>query len=121
MRSPCLGCGACCAYYRVSFHWSETDRALGGVTPAELTVKVSPQLVAMRGTDLPSKRCAALAGEIGRATRCSIYAERPSPCRELEPSWAKGVPNVYSINGFLYYELPNGELSREDPYQADKK
>ena len=27
-----------------------------------------------------------------------------------------GIPNVYSINGILYYELPNGELSREDPY-----
>ncbi|HOC10952.1 MAG TPA: YkgJ family cysteine cluster protein, partial [Thermomonas sp.] len=20
---PCLSCGACCAYFRVSFHWSE--------------------------------------------------------------------------------------------------
>jgi hypothetical protein len=28
-----------------------------------------------------------------------------------------GVPNVYSINGVLYYELPNGELSQTDPYQ----
>jgi hypothetical protein len=28
-----------------------------------------------------------------------------------------GIPNVYSINGMLYYELPNGELSREDPYK----
>lgn len=28
-----------------------------------------------------------------------------------------GIPNVYSINGVLYYELPNGELSRDDPYQ----
>jgi len=29
-----------------------------------------------------------------------------------------GIPNVYSINGILYYELPNGELSREDPYSG---
>jgi hypothetical protein len=28
-----------------------------------------------------------------------------------------GIPNVYSINGILYYELPSGELSREDPYK----
>lgn len=27
-----------------------------------------------------------------------------------------GIPNVYSINGIIYYELPNGELSRTDPY-----
>ena len=29
-----------------------------------------------------------------------------------------GIPNVYSINGILYYELPNGELSRTDPYMG---
>ena len=34
-----------------------------------------------------------------------------------ESRWL-GVPNVYSINGFLYYELPSGELSRTDPYDA---
>jgi len=28
-----------------------------------------------------------------------------------------GIPNVYSINGILYYELPSGELSRTDPYK----
>lgn len=37
--------------------------------------------------------------------------------RAQEESRRKGVPNVYSINGFIYYELPNGELSREDPYE----
>jgi hypothetical protein len=29
-----------------------------------------------------------------------------------------GIPNVYSINGFLYYELPSGELSRTDPLKT---
>jgi hypothetical protein len=29
-----------------------------------------------------------------------------------------GIPNVYSINGILYYELPSGELSRDDPYNS---
>ena len=33
-----------------------------------------------------------------------------------EESRRLGVPNVYSINGRLYYELPNGELSLTDPY-----
>jgi len=27
-----------------------------------------------------------------------------------------GIPNVYSINGRLYYETPTGELSASDPY-----
>ena len=29
----------------------------------------------------------------------------------------KGIPNVYDINGHLYYELPNGELTTKDPMQ----
>ncbi len=40
--------------------------------------------------------------------------------RAQEESRRLGVPNVYSINGILYYELPNGELSREDPYVEPK-
>jgi hypothetical protein len=35
-----------------------------------------------------------------------------------EESRRLGVPNVYFINGHTYYELPNGELSLEDPWPA---
>jgi hypothetical protein len=31
-----------------------------------------------------------------------------------------GIPNVYSIDGVLYYELPNGELTREDPFPGER-
>ena len=37
-----------------------------------------------------------------------------------EESRRLGVPNVYCINGVIYYELPSGELSTTDPYQDDK-
>jgi len=37
-----------------------------------------------------------------------------------EESRRLGVPNVYSINGILYYELPNGELTREDPWHGSE-
>jgi hypothetical protein len=33
----------------------------------------------------------------------------------IEENRRLGVPNVYSINGRIYYELPSGELSLEDP------
>ena len=33
----------------------------------------------------------------------------------------KGIPNVYDFNGHLYYELPNGELTKEDPYPLKKE
>ncbi len=32
-----------------------------------------------------------------------------------EENRKKGIPNVYSRNGKLYYELPDGELTRDDP------
>jgi len=90
MQSSCLACGACCACFRVSFHWSETERFLGGVTPSEFTIKVTPHLVAMRGTNRSQPRCAALEGAVGEAVACSIYPQRPSPCREFRPSWENG-------------------------------
>ncbi len=33
-----------------------------------------------------------------------------------DESRRQGVPNVYSINGRIYFELPSGELSTTDPY-----
>ncbi len=36
--------------------------------------------------------------------------------RAQEENRKKGIPNVYDFNGHLYYELPNGELTKEDPY-----
>ena len=33
-----------------------------------------------------------------------------------DDSRRQGVPNVYSINGRIYYETPTGELSATDPY-----
>jgi hypothetical protein len=32
-----------------------------------------------------------------------------------------GVANVYSLNGQLYYELPNGEYSRQSPSTDQSK
>ena len=88
MQHPCLSCGACCACFRVSFHWSESDPDLGGIVPAELTVKLDPHRVTMRGTEGgPTPRCVALAGTIGVDGHCGIYPQRPSVCREVEPAW----------------------------------
>lgn len=30
-----------------------------------------------------------------------------------------GIPNAYSRNGRLYFELPNGEITEEDPFEKD--
>ena len=41
--------------------------------------------------------------------------------RAQEENRKKGIPNVYDINGHRYYELPNGELTTEDPYPLSKE
>jgi hypothetical protein len=93
MSHPCLSCGACCAAFRVSFHWSETDPALGGVVPRELTETLDAHRAVMRGTWARAPRCIALDAEVGRYSRCTIHERRPSTCREVMPSWEDGASN----------------------------
>lgn len=47
----------------------------------------------MIGTDTPKPRCLALHGDIGTSVCCTIYAQRPSPCREFDPYDADGNVN----------------------------
>lgn len=91
MDHPCLRCGACCAHFRVAFHWSEAEPFLGGMVPVELTEKLDPHRLAMRGTYAAAPRCTALQGTVGEAAHCRIYPQRPSVCREVAPSWEFGA------------------------------
>lgn len=90
MAHPCLNCGACCAAFRVAFHWSETDAHPQGCVPRAWTGVLDPHRVAMRGTDACEPHCAALVGTVGLDVQCRIYAQRPSPCRELGAAWEQG-------------------------------
>jgi len=45
-----------------------------------------------------------------------VRITREAVVEAQEESRRLGVPNVYSINGRIYYELPSGELSTTDPY-----
>ncbi|MBE8590693.1 YkgJ family cysteine cluster protein [Pseudomonas sp. MAFF 301449] len=91
--SPCLSCGACCSYFRVSFFWGECASS-GGTVPDDLVVQINPTRVAMIGTDQKPARCCSLEGEVGKGTSCSIYEQRSSPCREFDASWSQGEQNV---------------------------
>ncbi len=89
--SVCRTCGACCASLRVDFHPAELAGgafAWGGGVPPAMTVPVTPAIVRLAGTDASPPRCVALAGEVGIAVSCTIYAERPSPCREFDTEHA---------------------------------
>lgn len=103
---PCLQCGACCAAFRVAFHWSETDAHPSGSTPSALTEPLDRHRVVMRGTYGGAVRCAQLLGRIGIDARCGIYAQRPSPCRDLQPAGARGQPSPQCDRARAAHGLP---------------
>lgn len=91
MIHPCLRCGACCAHFRVSLHWSEAEPSLGGKVPRALTEQIDAHRLAMRGTWAAHPHCIALQGAVGQAVHCGIYAQRPSVCHDVLPSWETGA------------------------------
>jgi Fe-S-cluster containining protein len=81
-RAICQQCGACCAFFRVTFYWAEALQQ--GLADA-LIEPVTRHVACMAGTSRPTPRCNALHGDVGKQVACSVYSARPSPCRELEP------------------------------------
>lgn len=90
---PCLKCGACCAFYRVSFHWSETLQESFNV-PIEKAAAITPHIMSMNGTNISQPKCESLLGDVGKSVRCVIYENRPSPCRNFSASYENGERNV---------------------------
>jgi Fe-S-cluster containining protein len=76
---PCQACGACCAYSRNWPRFTLEDDAALELIPPEF---VNDRLSGMR---CDGERCSALAGRIGVATSCAIYAMRPEVCRTCMP------------------------------------
>jgi hypothetical protein len=105
-RNPCLECGACCAFYRASFYWTEGDDAPGGTVPVALTEKMDSFRRMMIGTGGSTPRCVALIGTIGEGVRCSIYDVRAGVCRDFQPSWTDGVHNERCDRARAAWGLP---------------
>jgi Fe-S-cluster containining protein len=106
MTHPCLDCGACCAAFRVAFYWAEAQPENPDGVPAELAIITRPNMLAMRGTDGPDIRCIALQGVVGEQTHCTIYAQRPSPCRDLKASYENGAHSPQCDRAREKYNLP---------------
>lgn len=106
MPHPCLSCGACCAHFRVGFHWSEADPALGGTVPIELTEPLRRHERVMRGTSQPQPRCIALDAEIGVRSRCRIHPLRPSVCAAVAASWEFGKASPQCDRARIAHGLP---------------
>lgn len=106
MRHPCRSCGACCAHYRVSIHWLDTDASPGGLVPQALTEPFGPHMAVMRGTWDAKPRCVALDAEIGVHAACTIHAQRPVPCREVMASWESGAASDQCDRARIAHALP---------------
>lgn len=72
--------------FRVSFYWAEADQ-LG--LPPSLVEQVTPHIACLSGTNAAAPRCAALGTGSAGPMACGVYAQRPSPCREVEPGDGK--------------------------------
>lgn len=84
---PCLSCGACCGTFRVSFYWAEP-------VPEQYTERLNDFRANMKHAPDPERpRCIALGGEIGKEVECTIYENRPTPCRDFTASFENGEPN----------------------------
>jgi hypothetical protein len=75
----CTACGACCSFSREWPRFTMEDDADLDRIPREL---VDERLGRMKCS---GERCAALAGEVGVSTTCTIYSIRPDVCRACEP------------------------------------
>lgn len=102
----CQTCGACCAFYRVSFYWAETDAHPNGIVPQAITKAISPHHVAMLGTVTPTPRCVALNGDIGKSVGCTIYEKRSSTCREFTMGTAECL-KARAAHGLSYTVTPD--------------
>lgn len=93
----CQACGACCAYSRDWPRFTlETDAEIDRIPAALIAAD-------LKGMRCDGQRCAALSGEIGKGTRCTIYAVRPQVCRSCMP----GDDACHMARArFRLYELP---------------
>jgi len=97
--NPCVTCGACCAFFRVSFLWSGAVN--DDSVPTDLTDTLNETRRCMKGTNQKDPKCIALEGEIGVETKCGIYRKRPGPCRRFGVQWQEGEA-VMSERDFIH-------------------
>lgn len=93
-KSPCMACGACCAYFRVSFPTVETNDVSGHEVPLDETLFLNDSQRYMKGTQGATPRCIALEGHVGFNVKCTIYENRPSSCRTFNLSWKDDIGNA---------------------------
>ncbi|QZY49956.1 YkgJ family cysteine cluster protein [Escherichia coli] len=89
--NPCMTCGACCAFFRVSFTGPKPTMLAVLFPPGSLNKYPLSPMHERYQSEKP--RCIALAGTPGKNACCTIYKNRSSTCREFAMSGENGVVN----------------------------
>lgn len=108
--ASCLNCGACCAAFRVDFHEVDLANESSSGVPKTFAVHVIGATYRMCGTDEAPPRCVALKGEVGVSVACSIYENRPGPCRDFAPYAPLGIGDDACDRARRRYGLPPLEI-----------
>ncbi len=88
---PCQKCGACCASFRVSFYWIQAEDYIENSVPQNFIEDLDLSTRCMKGTNHKHQpKCSALSGRVGQIVGCTIYNNRPSPCRNFKASYENG-------------------------------
>jgi uncharacterized protein len=104
--NPCFACGGCCSSFRVSFYHGEIAGMPFGWVPEQQVEKLNESRACMKGTNQKMPRCVALSGTPGEQVACTIYEQRPSPCREFDAWDESGQPNPRCQTLRAAYSLP---------------
>lgn len=107
---PCQKCGACCAYFRVTFYWREGEPSEHNkAVPPDLWIDNGNSLFrTLKGTEINhNPKCHALNGTIGVSAKCRVYENRPSPCRNFEASYENGQKNPRCDEARKAHGLPH--------------
>lgn len=123
LAHPCQNCGACCAFFRVSFYWREAEKQDSDhPVPPDYWLDANPQARVLKGTEQKhNPKCIALNGRIGEFVSCEIYSHRPTPCRNFEASYETGLHNSRCDQARAKHGLK--PLTRQDwvIYQQDQR
>ncbi len=108
----CQTCGACCRNYETvevsvydkNFEWLKENNYLiakpfdyydAPSKKQKIPRNVFQMRLAVSEDTDNSKRCIALAGNVGEQVKCSIYENRPNTCRTFEAASIKCRSSIY--------------------------
>ncbi|WP_081403508.1 MULTISPECIES: YkgJ family cysteine cluster protein [Acinetobacter] len=111
-QDACLSCGACCAYFRVSFYWAE-----GIPMPENYTEPLTPVYSCMAGTNQKNPRCIALQGTIGEQVSCGMYELRSSSCKEVQIADAQCNKARMAHNMVPFIQIEADEAENDDNFE----